>query len=65
MELTVSLCPIVPGAFDAKVCINIKESKSLSVKVTGSVEAPRISVGKVSMCTVPTHSFSLFVSEVA
>lgn len=47
MELKISMLPIIPGTFDTKVYIGIRESETLFARITGSVETPKISVDKV------------------
>ena len=63
MELEISLHPTVPGSFDTEVYIGIRESKPLLLRVTGSVEMPKISVVQVSMhaqyCSCILHFFIL------
>lgn len=47
IELEIQVCPSTVGCFDVKICVNVRDSKQLSVRLSGSVEQPRISVEKV------------------
>ena len=47
IRLEIQVCPSVVGCFDVKVCVLIRGSRQLSVRLSGSVEQPRISVDKV------------------
>ena len=47
VELHIKLCPTVAGSFDVKMCICIRECKQLYVRLTGTVEQPKISVKEV------------------
>lgn len=48
IELQIKVCPTVVGSFDVKVCVCIRESKQLYIRLAGTVEQPRITVEKVS-----------------
>lgn len=52
VELKVEVCPTVVGSFDIKLCICVRESKQLSIRLSGTVEQPSITVEKVSLCAV-------------
>ena len=47
IELELKLCPATVGCFDVKVCIHIRSSKTIFVRLSGSVEHPKITVTKV------------------
>lgn len=47
IELRVDLCPTTIGSFDIKVCVYVKESKSVYMRLTGTVEKPRVTIDKV------------------
>ena len=47
VELEIKICPTNVGCFDVKLCIFIRESSALFVRLSGSVEQPRIYVEKV------------------
>ncbi len=48
VELKLEVCPTVVGSFDVKMCICIRESKQLYIRLSGTVEQPSITVEKVS-----------------
>ena len=61
MELLINVHPVNVGSFDIKICINIKESRSLYVRITGIAEEPRISVEKVCVIAKIIHTMFAIV----
>lgn len=49
IEIQVKVTPTVVGTFDVRLCLCIRESKPLYVRITGTVEKPWINVEKVSI----------------
>lgn len=58
MQLHVKLCPTVVGSFDVKMCVCIRECKPLYVRLTGTVEQPKISVQEV--CYINIHDLLIY-----
>ena len=62
IELKLDVCPSVVGAFDVKLCVCIRESKQLLIRLSGTVEQPSLTVEKVSRGFLFLRNFLLSVT---
>ena len=48
-NLKVLVCPETVGVFDIRVCVSLREGKTLSFRLAGTVEQPTVSIDQVQL----------------